>query len=380
MNFLILIIRLIYLLVPAAFANMAPPIFNPFLSRLALSPLDGGRKFRGRPIFGSHKTWGGTLTGIMVGIFAAYLQHRIDPSFGVLALVDYSNWSIVGFLLGAGAMSGDLLKSFIKRQLDIKPGQLWIPFDEIDFVFGALLFLSPIYFPGWINAAILLMISFFGHILISLLGFYLKLRKRKEVVGIRFGQFFEELIRKEGRLIAGTLFIMLSVFLYKRWGIDLYRTVIYCLFIVNLIVDYLRSGLKINIPFYSQWGKVSFGRDNIHPITFMFIGLVLALQVASFKLIMAGLAMYIYGDSAAAIFGKSMGHVKIFKKKTLEGCVSMLAFSMLGGAFFISNPSLLFLLALIATILELFLLKLPDAMIIPLVVSLIGKFLEGGVV
>ena len=379
MILLIIILKLIYLLIPAAFANMTPPMIRPFLSRLALSPVDGGLTFRGKAIFGSHKTWGGSLFGILAGILAAYLQHLLDPSFGILALVDYSQWSMIGFLMGVGAIVGDLVKSFFKRQLNFKPGQLWIPFDEIDFVLGALLFLSPIYFPGWINATIILLISFIGHILINLLGFYLKIRKRNEIVGLKYGQFAEEIVNKEGRLIAGSIFIVVSVLLNKSYGIEFYKTAIFCLFILNLVFDYLRAGLRITIPMYSRWGKISFEKESIHPITFMLIGLIFALQISNFRLAMAGLAMYVYGDSAAAILGKGFGKVRLFMKKTLEGSIAMFVFSMIGAAVFVDNLTLLFSLSFLASVLELFLLKLPDALIIPLVIALSGKCLGGGI-
>lgn len=377
MSFLFLILRLIYLLLPAAFANMAPPMIRPFLSRLALSPIDGGLEFRGKPLFGSHKTWGGTLFGVLAGILAAYLQHLLDPYLGFLSLIDYSDWSFIGFLLGAGAITGDLVKSFFKRRMNFKPGQIWVPFDEIDFVIGSIVFLSPLYFPGWMNVTIILLISFIGHILINLLGFYLRIRKKSEIVGLRYQHFAEEVVNKEGRLIAGSIFLIVSVYIHRVFGLDLYRNLVFYLFLVNLVFDYVRAGLKIKIPLYSRWGRISFGTESIHPITFLLIGVIIALPISSFELVMAGLAMYIYGDSAAAVLGKGFGKVRLFKTKTLEGSVAMFVFSMFAGAFFISNLTALFLLALFASLIELFLLRLPDAMIIPLAVSLMGKWLGG---
>jgi CDP-diglyceride synthetase len=45
-------------------------------------------------------------------------------------------------------MTGDAVKSFFKRRLGITPGKSWFPFDQLDFVLGAILFVSIIKFPG----------------------------------------------------------------------------------------------------------------------------------------------------------------------------------------------------------------------------------------
>ncbi len=377
MSFLFLVLQLVYLLVPAAFANMAPPLTKPLLSRLAQSPIDGGLKFRGRPVLGSHKTWGGTLMGILAGILAAFIQHLLSPSFSMLELVDYSDWAVIGLLLGAGAIIGDLVKSFLKRQLNIKPGQTWVPFDELDFIIGALVFLSPYYFAGWINTFLILAVAFIGHILINLIGFYLHIRKRNEIVTLKYRGLTEEFFKKEGRLVVGTFFIFLSLLVKRAYGMEAYRDLLYYLLFINLLIDYLRAGLKLKIPLYSSWGRTNFEHESIHPVTFYLLGLIVANQFVRFDLVMASLCMFIYGDSAAAIFGKGFGKLKLFRNKTLEGSVAMLVFSILTGAFFIGNVAFIFALALFATVIELFLVRLPDAMIIPLAVALFGKLVEG---
>jgi len=377
MSFLFLALQLIYLLIPAAVANMCPPMTKPLFSKVALSPIDGGLKFRHRPVLGSHKTWGGTLAGILGGMLAAYIQHLLSPNFAVIELIDYSDWAIIGLLLGAGAIIGDLVKSFLKRQFNIKPGQPWVPFDELGFIIGALIFLTPYYFAGWVNTILILVVAFVLYIMINLAGYYLHIGKRNESVTLKYQGLTEEFFKKEGRLVAGTLFIIAALFVKNSYGLKAFSNMLYYLLFVDLLIDYLRAGLKMKIPLYSRWGKTSFEQESIHPVTFCLLGLILAAQFVRFDLVMAALCMFIYGGSAAAIFGKGFGKLKLFRGKTMEGSVAMLVFSILTGAFFISNISFLFVLALFATIIEIFLLRLPDAMIIPLAVALFGHLIEG---
>ena len=99
--------------------------------------------------------------------------------FKDLSILDYSNWLSIGFLLGIGAITGDSVKSFFKRRFNIKPGKPWIPFDQTDFIIGALLFISIIYIPELKIIIAALVVSFILHITVSHIAYYLKLRKVK---------------------------------------------------------------------------------------------------------------------------------------------------------------------------------------------------------
>ena len=170
-----LIARLIYFMLPAYAANTAP-VFTKHILKSWKAPLDFGMKFRGKRIFGEHKTWKGLLFGAAAGVLVAFLQSMVDTN---LAIIDYSNWLFAGFLLGFGALFGDAVKSFFKRRLDIPPGESWIPFDQIDYSLGAIVFVSPWFFPGFLNSIIIIIISFLLHVLFTYSGFRLGLRERK---------------------------------------------------------------------------------------------------------------------------------------------------------------------------------------------------------
>lgn len=93
-------------------------------------PIDGGRNFSdGRPLLGKGKTVRGLCVGIFTAVCAAFLQSFVNYTF---------NPVFFGLLMGTGAMSGDLVKSFFKRRLNIKSGRPFPPFDQLDFILGAL--------------------------------------------------------------------------------------------------------------------------------------------------------------------------------------------------------------------------------------------------
>lgn len=179
-----LIIGSIYFILPAYIANMFPVIF----CKLKLPEFFHFIPFSkpiNKELFGDHKTWRGFYAGYLGALLGLYLQFLAQKNGLTTAanfpatLLNYENISIFfyAFLFGIGALTGDLIKSFFKRRFNIKPGKPWFPFDQLDFVIGALLFISPFYLPLWQNILTILLITPILHFLANLTGYLLKLKK-----------------------------------------------------------------------------------------------------------------------------------------------------------------------------------------------------------
>ena len=181
----LLIAKSLYLMLPCYLANSSPVLSKNLLKSLA-KPIDGGMKFRGQPILGSHKTWRGLIMACITGIMVFVLQKYLY-SFGFfkdLSIIDYdtmfSSYSVLpGFLFGFGAILGDAVKSFFKRRAGIESGGRWIPFDQLDFIVGALVMMSFIYVPPLENIIVIVIFTPLIHITSNHLAFYLKIRKEK---------------------------------------------------------------------------------------------------------------------------------------------------------------------------------------------------------
>lgn len=138
------ILEVLWLLLPAIGANVAP-IFSTYynmLPRLAI-PLDGGLTWRGKRLLGHNKTIRGIVAGInigvIIGLFQVFLHSQgIGLEISLLAYDSLVEAGLAGGMLGFGALAGDTVKSFFKRQLQIEPGASFIPWDQIDFIIGAL--------------------------------------------------------------------------------------------------------------------------------------------------------------------------------------------------------------------------------------------------
>lgn len=178
------ILSCLYFFVPAYFTNMVPPLLSrakllKFLNRR----VDFGKKYNGIPILGSHKTWRGVIGGVLVGILIVFLQSYLFKFsfFKEISLINYHQISSLGFgfLISLGAVVGDLLFSFFKRRHNLKPGQPWIPWDQIDFVVGAFLVVTPVYSLSISVWVVILTLTFFLHVLVNHIGFWLNISQSK---------------------------------------------------------------------------------------------------------------------------------------------------------------------------------------------------------
>ena len=134
----------IWFFAPAGVANMAPVISNniPLLAKYN-QPLDFGKKFRGKRLLGANKTIRGLLSGIVFGAFIGVIQIILFRNIAWIETftrdIDYGSAYAIGLgaALGFGALLGDAVESFFKRQLDIAPGKSWPIFDQVDLIAGA---------------------------------------------------------------------------------------------------------------------------------------------------------------------------------------------------------------------------------------------------
>ena len=156
------------------------------LAKALRAPVDGGATFRGRRLFGDHKTWRGFAVA-MVGCAVAVAIERALPIPRRLCAVDYASLDplVFGGALGLGAMLGELPNSFVKRQLGVAPGAtakgarrvvfyLW---DQLDLLTGAWPLLA-----FWVRPTAPLVLGSVAlalglHPIVALLGFVLGARK-----------------------------------------------------------------------------------------------------------------------------------------------------------------------------------------------------------
>jgi len=162
-----LAVRIALYLVPLYITNASALLFG------GKHPLDFDKKLLGKPIFGRGKTIEGTLSGFAVGVLSVFL---ITLFFGKYTLLLYHNYLLVGILLCAGAMGGDVLGSFIKRRSGIPRGGRVFLLDQLDFVFGGIALSYWLVIPTPLEATLIIVITLLAHCLANYAAFKLKMK------------------------------------------------------------------------------------------------------------------------------------------------------------------------------------------------------------
>jgi hypothetical protein len=95
------------------------------MSRAFAVPLDGGLRVRGRRLFGDNKTTRGFVVMVpaTAGAFALLAALAGDRMAVGLWDLPTPTYAFLGAWAAVGFMAGELPNSFIKRQLDISPGE-----------------------------------------------------------------------------------------------------------------------------------------------------------------------------------------------------------------------------------------------------------------
>ena len=160
---LLMIGQSFYIMFPAYVSGSAAVLFK------GKVPMDFGRSWKGRRLFGDGKTWEGFFMGGLTGVFAGSMQQLFctfseRPAFeafgvgffgtfdpGLEALMTPGSFAVI-ICLSYGGLLGDLIKSFFKRRMGIERGGK-SPFlvDQLDFVLGAWLLTVPLFW-GWITS------------------------------------------------------------------------------------------------------------------------------------------------------------------------------------------------------------------------------------
>lgn len=159
---------------PAGVANASPVFANriPWLRRWK-TPIDFGKSWQGKRIFGDNKTWRGFVFGtLMGGATCLLVSYYFVPNSS-----DAWYTFLIGAVLGAGALTGDAVESFFKRRQNVAPGKSWFPFDQIDYIIGGLAFVYPLTLVPIILMAGILILYFGLHLFASYLGYLMGLKK-----------------------------------------------------------------------------------------------------------------------------------------------------------------------------------------------------------
>jgi CDP-2,3-bis-(O-geranylgeranyl)-sn-glycerol synthase len=145
------------------------------------APMDFGRSWRGRRIFGDHKTWrgffagwlGGSLWGLIQVVWydhSTFIQSIYPPDFPT------EQFFLIAVLISLGSVVGDAVGSFLKRQFDIPAGKSWFPADQLDFIIGGIVLSLPVVRLEFTEYMFILITWLVIHLFFGYLGYVTKFK------------------------------------------------------------------------------------------------------------------------------------------------------------------------------------------------------------
>lgn len=177
---MIIFLQIIWFILPAGVANMSASISAKIFPHLNC-PIDFGKIFRGKRIFGGNKTWRGLIAGVIMSGLIFVMQKFLFNSYSFvegMSFFDYQSASwLLGILFGLGALAGDAVESFIKRQINIASGKSWFLFDQIDWVIGSLFLVYPFTKVPIVVIVLTLSLGVILHIFIKFIGYLIGIEK-----------------------------------------------------------------------------------------------------------------------------------------------------------------------------------------------------------
>ena len=170
-----IIVRAVWFILPAYVANSAAIDVSavPFLAKYK-TPVDFSRTFRGRRILGDGKTWRGLFSAVVVATLVGGLQANYSTVYGIA--VPQMSWTL-GFLLGLGAMVGDMTASFLKRQAGLPRGAMVPIIDQLDYIIAAFLFAWVVVPADFSMLVVVCIITLPLHVIANLVAYAIKLKK-----------------------------------------------------------------------------------------------------------------------------------------------------------------------------------------------------------
>jgi len=144
-----------------------------------------------------------------------------------------------------------------------------------------------------------------------------------------------------------------------------------------LIIEFFRLKKKKKIPIiHIFWRKSE--KNKLAGYIYFITGAIAAFALFDFDIALAALLMTTFGDMAAAIFGISFGKhwLKSVPDTAWEGVIAEFLVDILIGSLILSNWTIIVAMALIATIVETFLVQVDDNLSIPLSAGLVAQFLR----
>lgn len=189
------------------------------------------------------------------------------------------------------------------------------------------------------------------------------------------------------------IFLVIYLIFSSQFSEKIALFILAAMLVVMIHLEFMRIEQKVSIPILNVLWK-NYRRpkekNQLGGEVFFLIGAIICLAIFDTRIAAAAILMTTFGDLAAAIFGNRFGKHWITKDKAWEGVIAELVVNLTVGFFIIrtglwklteissfGDPiwSIIIIMALTATIVETFVRKMDDNLLIPVVSGFIGQLI-----
>lgn len=146
------------------------------------TPVDGGARFSGKPLFGANKTWRGITVHVCIATAMTAVLWALSFMTGAVHSIYHQNPILLGIAFAMSYIAGELVNSFIKRRLGIGVGVSRTRpqhfFDTTDGIIVVAIMLFAVYGVPFMQVALATCLAVLVHLGTDLLMQQLGLKKR----------------------------------------------------------------------------------------------------------------------------------------------------------------------------------------------------------
>jgi len=185
--------------------------------------------------------------------------------------------------------------------------------------------------------------------------------------------YFSELGRKSFHLL---IIVVLISYYYieKAYGKQAAMFCLLIVFFIFLFIEYLRLEYNWKIPFFWRIIRPE-EKGKLLGSFYTLCGIIIALAVFDFRIVLTALLMCAFGDSTAAIIRIKFGKRRFFHIKSLEGTGAELVVNLVIGFFVLSNAYQIIAMALTSALVETLSIKINDNLTAPLFAGAVGQII-----
>ncbi len=185
-----------------------------------------------------------------------------------------------------------------------------------------------------------------------------------------------EIGRRLFHIIAYLTVFFIGWYVFESYGLMPLRYSLFGLLVLLLIGDYITAELGVKLPVYAWFERPLEIKRGFHSSTLGILGALLAVEFFDIKIVAAAILMMAISDPIGAIIGLHVRVAPFFRRKNLAGAFASLVINFVIAALILNSLTVIAGMALAAALIGLFVEKLDDNLMIPLIAGLVGELLS----